>query len=774
MAANQYFLSQENEIGLQGGMRLWVQPGGDNGPTTLTSIGLWANADPWLNSDILDPDRDPAGFAQDQRSGVGTARVQQPGRAANFFNSNYINVGDTGETVKSISFWVKPDAILARTDGVFRLRTTANNVEIVNGTVTTDSATDAIRVDDVDTAVIPDTTQWHHVYIEFTTAQDLDGLLIGREETAHMDGKLFDCRFYSRALGAPEITAFTTQKDTPQYPVDLPDDHEVGYYLDECFTVDNGAYQNGSTTNIAGNASNWFLEDATTYYEGNDVPYSIQNLYGYTIDLDFLTLDPDDLLQTNGNMVVTPRVAGEDLVMTGAVSDDNLYWVDERFDTIGNYLSIESTSIGFKDVTGTPLFYNSNASQFIHVPGTVPETRFGLNNGGQSFNRWLVSSTEAVTCTEWRVRLTCPLPLLASDRTKTALTHKDGVTTFTPIPAQFTGVCAKRVVLTDTTPPDSDTVWMNGITDTALDITTGEITMFGWLWSDDASVRNICGAKSNCYRFMDLQTNGDMNMYVGNGSSQSNFNQMGKLPLAQWCHVLWHYDGSNGNMQVFVNGVMIKDKTNVSGRMSASNTNAYYPNSFDANAGGGNYGWFGGACGLGIMDRKATLAEVRDIYHNNVLPSDGSVVSYFPVSEGGGVDSYNTANGDLHTDWTGIPTWGANGVPGYHNYNTIHGCSLYEHASLQDIYVPYGDDGAALVITPPTGYTKTADYPAVVGVNTTQVALNFNPEPLAPWTRESDSIPTAWVKGDGDVSGLTVVEAAGTSGTFELGEYSDP
>jgi hypothetical protein len=43
--------------------------------------------------------------------------------------------------------------------------------------------------------------------------------------------------------------------------------------------------------------------------------------------------------------------------------------------------------------------------------------------------------------------------------------------------------------------------------------------------------------------------------------------------------------------------------------------------------------------------------------------------------------------------------------------NIANGYSLYEHATSDDLLVPYGDDGNPLTITPPAGYTKTADNP---------------------------------------------------------------
>ena len=58
----------------------------------------------------------------------------------------------------------------------------------------------------------------------------------------------------------------------------------------------------------------------------------------------------------------------------------------------------------------------------------------------------------------------------------------------------------------------------------------------------------------------------------------------------------------------------------------------------------------------------------------------------------------------MTTTWTtadGIPSW-----------NHGEGFSLYEHATLDPLYVPYDVNGLPLVITPPTGYTKTSDNPA--------------------------------------------------------------
>jgi len=82
----------------------------------------------------------------------------------------------------------------------------------------------------------------------------------------------------------------------------------------------------------------------------------------------------------------------------------------------------------------------------------------------------------------------------------------------------------------------------------------------------------------------------------------------------------------------------------------------------------------------------------------------------FPLAEGAGSTAYSK-DGTNHATLVGNPTWvREDGIP---SSNLNDGFSLYEHASLDPLRVPYGDDGQPLTITPPTGYTKTSDNPAV-------------------------------------------------------------
>jgi len=72
---------------------------------------------------------------------------------------------------------------------------------------------------------------------------------------------------------------------------------------------------------------------------------------------------------------------------------------------------------------------------------------------------------------------------------------------------------------------------------------------------------------------------------------------------------------------------------------------------------------------------------------------------------------HGVADGTVFVGGGGESTfWRSNTQPFFH-YKITDGYSLYEHATLEDLFVPYGADGNPLVITPPAGYTLTANVP---------------------------------------------------------------
>jgi hypothetical protein len=105
---------------------------------------------------------------------------------------------------------------------------------------------------------------------------------------------------------------------------------------------------------------------------------------------------------------------------------------------------------------------------------------------------------------------------------------------------------------------------------------------------------------------------------------------------------------------------------------------------------------------------------------SNLVLSNGFV---FNMAEGAGSTAYSTA-GTNHAMLVGNPTWVLeDGIP---SSNLDDGFSLYEHASLDPLRVPYGDNGQPLTITPPASYTKTSDNPASKdGHNGAETELDF-------------------------------------------------
>ncbi len=88
----------------------------------------------------------------------------------------------------------------------------------------------------------------------------------------------------------------------------------------------------------------------------------------------------------------------------------------------------------------------------------------------------------------------------------------------------------------------------------------------------------------------------------------------------------------------------------------------------------------------------------------NLLLSNGS---HYAGSEEAGIIWHDDVN-DEHLTFVNTPSWGTQDS---YFWSEANGFSLYEHASSADILVPLKSDGTAITITPPTGYTKTADYP---------------------------------------------------------------
>jgi len=92
-----------------------------------------------------------------------------------------------------------------------------------------------------------------------------------------------------------------------------------------------------------------------------------------------------------------------------------------------------------------------------------------------------------------------------------------------------------------------------------------------------------------------------------------------------------------------------------------------------------------------------------------------------PISEESGDTSYDISGNGKDIAWQNSPS--LSGTQDSYFHGEAVGYSLYEHASTADILVPLKADGTALTITPPSGYSKTGDYPAGPYHNNTQATL---------------------------------------------------
>lgn len=109
-------------------------------------------------------------------------------------------------------------------------------------------------------------------------------------------------------------------------------------------------------------------------------------------------------------------------------------------------------------------------------------------------------------------------------------------------------------------------------------------------------------------------------------------------------------------------------------------------------------------------------SEVTPATMGNVDP-----IRHGPISEGSGTTSYDVSGNGKDITWQNSPSLSGTQDSYFHGESV--GYSLYEHASKADILVPLKSDGTALTITPPSGYSKTGDYPAGPYHNNTQATL---------------------------------------------------
>ena len=342
---------------------------------------------------------------------TGQTRTPQSGRYYNFDGTDdYADIGNVGDSIRSICFRIKCDDITSHTDYVIDLNGT-DYITIVNGTVTVNGfsgATTNIYVDGSAGSTIANTTDFHNVIITSDlgfTASDLD---IGRlEGTGFFDGGLYDVRLFTVELSSGErgsIDNFASV--TTGLSCWFKMDEQNGTVMYDS----NGGTNDGTLTNITVGTFH-----ATSYKVG----FSWQNRYGYT--LSGSTFIPRDEITTNND--VTGSLLGE----TGQVQyNANLIGSNSAdFDGTDDYADIGNVgdsirSICFRikcdDITShTDYVIDLNGTDYITiVNGTVTVNGFS----GATTNIYVdgsAGSTIANTTDFHNVIITSDLGFTASD-----------------------------------------------------------------------------------------------------------------------------------------------------------------------------------------------------------------------------------------------------------------------------------------------------------------------------------------------------------------------
>jgi len=161
--------------------------------------------------------------------------------------NDVIDVGDTGKTVNTVSFWIKPTTT---SEDIIDLDGGTHTIEVSGGTITaTGFSSPTIYVDGSVSSMID--TDWHHVAITTATGFSASSLNIGKE-TTYFDGTLANVRLFGRELSSTEINQQINQTKPVTAWVKIGDQVWMQEYMNVGTKVDDP----GSTAIAAACAGN--------------------------------------------------------------------------------------------------------------------------------------------------------------------------------------------------------------------------------------------------------------------------------------------------------------------------------------------------------------------------------------------------------------------------------------------------------------------------------------------------------------------------------------
>lgn len=134
-------------------------------------------------------------------------------------SSQYITIGSTGVTIKSLVFWVK---LGSTTQSILKLTDTPHKITISSGTISATGwpATVVIYVDGVVSSTISD-TNWHLIAITTSgTAFTVSNLILGYDGSAYLTGSMGSIMAFSDQLSSTSIkTLYDLTKTKDLYPI---------------------------------------------------------------------------------------------------------------------------------------------------------------------------------------------------------------------------------------------------------------------------------------------------------------------------------------------------------------------------------------------------------------------------------------------------------------------------------------------------------------------------------------------------------------------------
>ncbi len=150
------------------------------------------------------------------------------GASLDFDGTNdVVSAGDTGQTVKAISFWISPVDITSR-DIVDLDGTSSIGISAGSDIVASNFTGETIFVNGAEASAIATQDVWYHVVVTTATGVSASDFKIGKA-SSFFQGEIDDVRIFSRELSAGDVdrlyrTRVTTAATLDDFPTNYPAD----------------------------------------------------------------------------------------------------------------------------------------------------------------------------------------------------------------------------------------------------------------------------------------------------------------------------------------------------------------------------------------------------------------------------------------------------------------------------------------------------------------------------------------------------------------------